>query len=141
MNVISRPPLTFWALIIHAILILYLIAKSGKDLKKEIRKPNTTDISNILSESINSGSLFLLGAVVLDFLLYRILFTNADGVEKLRHFFFPTALVLTGLSLVFLGVRLCWAKFTSKNWPRAIFLLMVSEFLAFLGILTCALVL
>lgn len=137
MYAVSRPPLTFWLVLVHIILAIYTMKNFQKSSPQSFRISGFKKILlHILSTSVDNGSIFLMGAVIFDFLMCKLMFGNAIAVIELKSVFLPFAFWVCGVILSIYLLLLCWTWFTVRHWNRTVLFQFVDEALSFGFILT-----
>ncbi|MFM2024322.1 MAG: hypothetical protein RLZZ56_335 [Actinomycetota bacterium] len=119
MDMITRPPFTFWALLIHFLLAIYILCRD-RDWKDSLniwdKGEKPLEFSNLVSASMDSGSLFALGATLFDFLLL-IGFKNYMHFTLMKLVFLPAAIIVSIILIVLFTARAVAFKLRFRNWP------------------------
>lgn len=137
MYVVSRPPLTFWMVFVHIFLTIYILKNIQKSSHQSISFSDfKNNLLHILSTSVDSGSIFLTGAVFFVFLMCKLMFGNANAVIALKSVFFPFSFWVCGVILAIYLLLLCWIRLIKGNWNQTSLLLFISETLSFGFVLT-----
>lgn len=132
---VSRPPLTFWALLLHILLFTFAFKRLSENAIATGSLPLIKAyFSEVLSESINTGAIFLAISTLLDFFLTKILFGNMGEVTELRTYFFPAAIITCVGLLLLMLVKSITLRVRDKVWPLLTRSVILSEsFLIFLA--------
>lgn len=119
MEMLSRPPLTFWGLLIHFLLAIYILFRD-KDWKDSLniwdQGEKSLKFKNLVSASMDSGSLFVLGATLFDFLLLTG-FKNYMHFTLMKLVFVPAAIAVSILLIVLFTARAVAFKLRFRSWP------------------------
>jgi hypothetical protein len=119
MEMLSRPPLTFWGLLIHFVLSIYILFRD-KDWKDSLHvwdqgeKP--LKFNNLVAASMDSGSLAVIGTILFDFLLLTISNNYTLGTLS-KLVFVPAAIAVSILLIVLFAARAIVFKLRFRSWP------------------------